>query len=74
MATVFVKELGREVEVVLVNGCYFTEYGEYYACDEDEVVELYQKGEMKFDTYNNEFYMLIDEGTVYTVATIKEIN
>ena len=67
MATVFVKELDREVEVVLVNGCYFTEYGE-------EVVELYQKGEMKFDTYDNEFYMVIDEGTVYTVATIKELN
>lgn len=74
MVTVFVEELDREVEVVLENGCYFTEYGDYYACDEEDVVRLYQKGEMKFDTYNNEFYMLIDEGTVYTVATIKEIN
>ena len=74
MVTVFVEELDREVEVVLENGCFFTEYGEYYACDEEEVVELYQKGEMKFDARDNEFYMLIDEGTVYTVATIKELN
>lgn len=37
MVTVFVKELDREVEVVLVNGCYFTEYGGYYTWDEKKM-------------------------------------
>lgn len=44
MVTVFVKELDREVEVQDVEGCYFTEYGECYCFDAEEVAELYQKG------------------------------
>lgn len=74
MVTVFVKELDREVEVVDVPGCFYTEYGDCYCFDAEEVAELYLKGKMSFDTYDNEFYMLIDEGTVFTTATIKELN
>lgn len=29
---------------------------------------------MQFDTYNNELYMLVDEGTVFTTAVAKELN
>lgn len=48
MVTVFVKELDREVEVQDVEGCYFTEYGECYCFDAEEVAELYQKGKNVF--------------------------
>lgn len=74
MVTVFVKELDREVEVQDVDGCYFTEYGECYCFDAEEVAELYQKGKMYFDAQYKEFYMLVDEGTVFTTAVAKELN
>ena len=70
---VFVKELNREVEVIPVDG-YYNEFGDWRCIDADEIVELYNRGDVRFNVHDSEFVFNFDDINVVSVATIKEIN